>query len=96
MFEIIQAQPQETGSGCSALSIWTVQINMTVLFGNFSLGDLTIADGNNGAIDICGYYDENSANLVDTGYSGNFDILNFIWIAGAQSLFQSESGDLSF
>ena len=63
-----------------------------VYFGDFSIGN-TPADGNNAFFDLCGCYDPVN-NVVDSTLSGAFDVMNFLWFEGAESLFQDSSGML--
>ena len=94
IFEIVQSQPQEIGAGFSAARIWVNQTATSrVYFGNFATGDRTIPDGNQSAIDVCGAYDSASSNLVSSSLTGNFDILNLLWIQGSQGLFQNMTGN---
>ena len=60
-------------------------------FGNFSNGDTPIIDGNNAAFELCGYYSGATQSL---GNTGTFDILNFVWIQGAEGVFQDSSGNI--
>jgi hypothetical protein len=83
----------ETGTGFSSARIWVNStVTPRVYFGNFAIGDIAIADGNNAALDICGAYDSISSNLVSTVLTGAFDILNLLWIEGSEGLFQNSSG----
>ena len=87
--EIVQAQPQGLGEGCSSVRIWVNGTSSPWLyFGNFASGDTTLSDGNNAAFEICGVYDPASPDLVSSSLGGYFDVLNLIWFQGAQSLFQ--------
>jgi len=95
--EIVQAQPQEFGVGFSSARIWVNQtVTPRVYFGDFSTGDTTIADGNNAALEICGVFDSTSSNMVNPNLSGYFDVLNFLWFQGSESLFQDTSGSYHY
>jgi len=86
----VQAQPLSFGIGFSSIRVWVNQISTPrVYFGNFATEDFTIMDGNNAALEICGVYDSTSATLINPSLTGYFDILNFVWFQGAQSLFES-------
>ena len=61
-----------------------------VYFGDFSIGN-TPADGNNIFFDLCGGYDPVN-DVVESITSGAFDVMNFLWFEGAESLFQDSSG----
>jgi len=95
--EIIQAQPLETGTGFSSARIWVNQaVTSRAHFGNFTTRDTAIADGNSAALDVCGAYDATSVNLMSSKLTGNFDILNFLWITGSEGAFQNSSGKIIF
>ncbi len=93
VLEIVQAQPQSFGVGFSSARVWVNQtVTPRVFFGNFTTGNMTIADGNDAAFEICGVYNSTSTNLVSTNLAGYFDVLNFVWFQGAQGLFQNTTG----
>ena len=92
--EIIQAQPLEIGDGFSSARLWVDgDVSPRFYFGNFSNGDIPIIDGNNAAFELCGYYSGATQSL---GNTGTFDILNFVWIQGAEGVFQDSSGSFFF
>ena len=89
--EIIQAQPLEIGDGFSSARLWVNgDVSPRVYFGNFSNGDTPIIDGNNAAFELCGYY----GITQSLGNTGIFDLLNFVWIQGAEGVFQDSSGNI--
>ena len=90
--EISQGQPFELGDGFAAARVW-VNENVTprVGFGDFAAGKYPVTDGNNAALDICGPFDPTTPNKVSQTWLGYYDVLNFVWIEGAQNLFQDTS-----
>ena len=90
--EIIQAQPLEIAAGYSSARIWVNgNVSPRVYFGNFADGDTPIIDGNDAALDLCGNYDGTTPQST-----GTFDILNFIWLQGAEGVFQSSGGNIQY
>lgn len=65
------------------------EVTERVYFGNFTAGDTPINDGSHAAFDLCGYYDGGTPQST-----GTFDILDFVWIQGAQGVFQDSSGNI--
>ena len=55
--------------------------------GNFP-DDAPISDGGNNVVELCGAWD--GSTLWNTG---KFDLINFVWIQGAQVLYQDSSGN---
>ena len=92
LVEISQGQPFELGDGFAAARVW-VNENVTprVGFGDFAAGKYPVTDGNNAALDICGPFDPTTPNKVSQTWLGYYDVLNFVWIEGAQNLFQDTS-----
>ena len=93
VIEVVQAQPIEYGVGFSSMRVWVDNTaTPRVYFGNFSIGN-TAADGSDAFFDLCGCYNPGS-DVVDPTLSGAFDVMNFLWFEGAESLFQDSSGML--
>lgn len=91
--EISQGQPYQLGVGLSFARVWVNQnVSPKIYFGNFATGNPPILNGNNVTLDLCGMFDSASSDNVNPAFKGYFDLLNFIWIQGAQNLFQGASG----
>ena len=66
------------------------EVTPRTYFGDFAIGDTPIIDGDNAALDLCGNYDGTTPQST-----GTFDVLNFVWMQGAQGVFQDSSGNSS-
>ena len=92
IFEIVQAQPASFGTGYCSVRIWiNGVVSTTGYFGDFSSGITLFADINNAAIDICSTRNSglSTRNSAKDGY---YDVLNFLWYKGAETLFVNALG----
>ena len=92
IFEIVQAQPASLGTGHCSVRIWiNGAVSSTGTFGDFSSGITLFADINNAAIDICSTRN-NGLSTRNSAKDGNYDVLNFLWYKGTETLFANSSG----
>ena len=92
IFEIVQAQPASLGTGHCSVRIWiNGAVSSTGNFGDFSAGIALFADINNAAIDICSTRN-NGLSTRNSAKDGNYDVLNFLWYKGTETLFVNALG----
>ena len=88
----MRGQPFELEVGFSAVRVWVNENESPkVYFGDFDAGKYPITDANNAVLDICGPFDSTTPSKVSQTWLGYYDVLNFVWIQGAQYLIQNTS-----
>ena len=83
--EVVQAQPSEFGVGYCSGRIWINGVLSTHTYlTDFSGGFYLFHDRNNVEVNFCARRDQGGNNPV---YTGNFDLMNFIWFKGSEGLY---------
>ena len=90
IFEIVQAQPSEFGVGYYSGRIWINGVGMNrKCFSDFASDNL-LSDTDNLELMLCSRTDDGST----LRFSGDYDVMNFKWFKGSESLFVSTDGKL--
>lgn len=90
--EALQIQPTDIPGGFSSLRIWINGVGMNrTFFGNVTAGQPLFLYPSEPTFDMCMRYNDNTTDFI-TKYSGQFDMMNFLWYRGTEGAWNDPSG----